>query len=115
VPGNPKPHRASLGLECQPTYPQTRWSTSRTRRWRTCRAALMAIYPDAEFDTEFNAGALGAATKTYVNSIWTKLKMTPIALGDGKIRLKVSPEVSDLEFYHGRSIQRLCDPGSHQP
>jgi hypothetical protein len=34
-------------------------------------AGLMALYPDTEFDKEFNAGALGAATKTYVNSIWT--------------------------------------------
>src|SRR5437016_12759938 len=35
-------------------------------------AALMAIYPDTEFDQEFNgAPTLAAATKTYVNSIWT--------------------------------------------
>src|SRR5437660_8736218 len=34
-------------------------------------AALMAIYPDTEFDQEFNgAPTLAAATKTYVNSIW---------------------------------------------
>src|SRR5436853_1494335 len=42
-------------------------------------AALMAIYPDTEFDKEFNAGALGAATKTYVDSIWTAaLKTGPL-------------------------------------
>src|SRR5438552_10782672 len=34
-------------------------------------AALMALYPDTEFDKEFILGALGAATKTYVASIWT--------------------------------------------
>src|SRR5947207_961288 len=33
-------------------------------------AGLMALYPDKEFDKEFILGALGAATKTYVNSIW---------------------------------------------
>src|SRR5437667_690542 len=35
-------------------------------------AGLMALYPDTEFDQEFNgAPTLAAATKTYVNSIWT--------------------------------------------
>src|SRR5206468_7682653 len=34
-------------------------------------AGLMALYPDTEFDQEFNgAPTLAAATKTYVNSIW---------------------------------------------
>src|SRR2546430_15331761 len=35
-------------------------------------AGLMALYPDTEFDQEFNGvPTLGAATKTYVDSIWT--------------------------------------------
>src|SRR2546421_6136558 len=34
-------------------------------------AGLMALYPDTEFDKEFNVGALGAAAKNYVASIWT--------------------------------------------
>src|SRR5258708_20782726 len=41
-------------------------------------AALMAVYPDTEFDTEFNNGSLAAATKTYVNSIWTGANTGPL-------------------------------------
>jgi hypothetical protein len=71
VPGNPNP--IALPLVGVPAYLPANQVVYITNPavGEPAGAALMAIYPDAEFDTEFNAGALGAATKTYVNSIWT--------------------------------------------
>ena len=71
VPGNPNP--IALPLVGVPAYLPANQVVYITNPavGEPVGAALMAIYPDTEFDTEFNAGALGAAAKTYVNSIWT--------------------------------------------
>ncbi len=70
VPTNPKP--LALPLVGAPAYLPTNQVVYITNPalGEPVGAALMAIYPDTEFDREFNAGALGAATKTYVDSIW---------------------------------------------
>jgi len=76
VPTNPKP--LALPLVGAPAYLPTNQVVYITNPalGEPVGAALMAIYPDTEFDREFNAGALGAATKTYVDSIWTALGNT---------------------------------------
>lgn len=52
------------------------------------------------------AGGLGAVT-VMQQEYGVKLNFTPYVLGDGKIRLKVSPEVSTLDYAHQVTI-----PGS---
>ena len=71
VPSNPNP--IALPLVGAPAYLPANQVVYITNPavGEPAGAALMAIYPDAEFDKEFVVGALGAATKTYVNSIWT--------------------------------------------
>jgi pilus assembly protein CpaC len=39
------------------------------------------------------------------------LHFTPVVLGDGRIRLKIDPEVSDLDYAHGVSIAGFTIPG----
>jgi pilus assembly protein CpaC len=39
------------------------------------------------------------------------LHFTPVVLGDGRIRLKIEPEVSDLDYAHGVSIDGFVVPG----
>jgi pilus assembly protein CpaC len=39
------------------------------------------------------------------------LHFTPVVLGDGRIRLKIDPEVSDLDYAHGVSIGGFTVPG----
>jgi Flp pilus assembly secretin CpaC len=39
------------------------------------------------------------------------LHFTPVVLGDGRIRLKIDPEVSDLDYSHGVSIAGFTIPG----
>jgi len=43
-----------------------------------------------------------------------KLKFVPIILGDGHIRLKVSPEVSDLDYGNGVTLNGFTVPGISQ-
>ncbi len=44
------------------------------------------------------SGAGGTAITIEYREFGVRLKMTPVVLGDGNIRLKVAPEVSDLDF-----------------
>ena len=43
------------------------------------------------------------------------LDFTPTVLDEGKIAMKVSPEVSDLDFANAITYQRLCHPGPCDP
>jgi pilus assembly protein CpaC len=43
-----------------------------------------------------------------------KLKFIPVVLGDGRIRLKVTPEVSDLDYANGVTISGFRIPGITQ-
>jgi pilus assembly protein CpaC len=49
-------------------------------------------------------------TIQYVN-YGVLLHFTPVVLGDGRIRLKIDPEVSDLDYAHGVSIGGFVVPG----
>jgi len=55
-----------------------------------------------EFPVPIPQGGGGAGNNSTITieyrEFGVKLKFTPIVLGDGRIRLKVSPEVSDLDF-----------------
>lgn len=44
------------------------------------------------------SGAGGTAITVEYREFGVRLKMVPVVLGDGRIRLKVAPEVSDLDF-----------------
>src|SRR5438552_9481802 len=78
VPSNPKP--LALPLIGAPAYLPANQVVYITNPavGEPAGAALLAVYPDTEFDTEFNAGSLAAATKTYVNSIWTGANTGPL-------------------------------------
>jgi|SRR5882757_6503687 len=78
LPGNPAP--LALPLVGAPAYLPANQVVYITNPavGEPAGAALMAIYPDTEFDTEYNAGSLAAATKTYVNSIWTGANTGPL-------------------------------------
>jgi pilus assembly protein CpaC len=39
-----------------------------------------------------------------------RLKMTPVVLGDGKIRMRIAPEVSDLDFTNGVTLNGFRVP-----
>jgi hypothetical protein len=72
VPSNPSP--IALPLVGAPAYLPANQVVYITNpaAGEPAGAALMALYPDTEFDQEFTgAPTLAAATKTYVNSIWT--------------------------------------------
>lgn len=72
VPSNPSP--LALPLVGAPAYLPTNQVVYITNpaAGEPAGAALLALYPDTEFDQEFTgAPTLAAATKTYVNSIWT--------------------------------------------
>lgn len=58
------------------------------------------------------AGANGQTTITIeFQDYGVNLKFTPIVLGDGRIRLKVAPEVSQLDYSHGVSLDGTTVPG----
>lgn len=58
------------------------------------------------------AGAGGSTTITIeYREFGVKLRFVPIVLGDGRIRLKVSPEVSDLDFTSAVNIAGVQVPG----
>jgi hypothetical protein len=72
VPSNPSP--IALPLAGVPAYLPTNQVVYITNPavGEPAGAGLLALYPDTEFDQEFTgAPTLAAATKTYVNSIWT--------------------------------------------
>jgi pilus assembly protein CpaC len=56
-------------------------------------------------------GAGGTAVTVEYREFGVKLKMTPVVLGDGKIRLKVAPEVSDLDFSTAVRFNGFVIPG----
>jgi pilus assembly protein CpaC len=55
------------------------------------------------------AGASSAITVEY-KEFGIRLHFTPVVLGDGKIRLKVTPEVSDLDFSSPVSVSGFVMP-----
>lgn len=56
-------------------------------------------------------GTGGTAVTVEYREFGVKLKMTPVALGEGKIRLKVAPEVSDLDFTTAVRFNGFVIPG----
>lgn len=59
----------------------------------------------------------GASGPTITIEKWeygVKLTFTPIVLGDGRIRLKVSPEVSDLDYTTAVKVSGFVIPGMTQ-
>ena len=57
------------------------------------------------------AGTGGTAITVEYREFGVRLKMTPIALGNGRIRLKVAPEVSDLDFTTSVRFNGFVVPG----
>jgi len=58
------------------------------------------------------AGSGGATTITVeYKEFGVRLKFVPVILGDGRIRLKVAPEVSDLDYSNGVTISGFTIPG----
>jgi len=53
----------------------------------------------------------GAAISVVQEEYGVKLKFVPVILGDGRIRLKVSPEVSDLDYANGVNFSGFIIPG----
>lgn len=56
----------------------------------------------------------GAAITVEYRTYGVKLRFTPVVLGDGKIRLKVAPEVSDLDFTTAVKFNGFVIPGLTQ-
>lgn len=56
----------------------------------------------------------GTAITVEYRTYGVKLRFTPVVLGDGKIRLKVSPEVSDLDFTTAVKFNGFVIPGLSQ-
>lgn len=56
----------------------------------------------------------GAAISIVEREYGVKLKFVPVVLGDGRIRLKVSPEVSDLDYANGVTLNGFVIPGLTQ-
>jgi pilus assembly protein CpaC len=59
-------------------------------------------------------GAGGAAITIEYRTFGVKLNFVPVVLGDGKIRLKVAPEVSDLDFTTAVRFNGFVVPGLTQ-
>jgi pilus assembly protein CpaC len=57
------------------------------------------------------AGSGAPAITVEYRSFGVKLNFTPVVLGDGKIRLKVAPEVSDLDFTTAVQFGGFVIPG----
>jgi pilus assembly protein CpaC len=57
------------------------------------------------------AGAGGIAITVEYREFGVRLKMIPVVLGDGRIRLKVAPEVSDLDFTTAVRFNGFVVPG----
>ena len=56
----------------------------------------------------------GTAITVEYRTYGVKLRFTPVVLGDGKIRLKVAPEVSDLDFTTAVKFDGFVIPGLTQ-
>jgi pilus assembly protein CpaC len=56
-------------------------------------------------------GSGGVAVTVEYKEFGVKLKFVPIVLGDGNIRLKVAPEVSDLDFTTAVTLNGFVIPG----
>ena len=56
----------------------------------------------------------GTAITVEYRTYGVKLRFTPVVLGDGKIRLKVAPEVSDLDFTTAVKFGGFVIPGLSQ-
>jgi pilus assembly protein CpaC len=56
-------------------------------------------------------GTGGVAITVEYREFGVKLKFVPIVLGDGRIRLKVAPEVSDLDFSNAVTLNGYVVPG----
>lgn len=59
-------------------------------------------------------GAGGTAITVEYRSFGVKLNFVPVILGDGRIRLKVAPEVSDLDFTTAVRFNGFVIPGLSQ-
>lgn len=59
-------------------------------------------------------GSGGTAVTVEYRSFGVKLVFVPVVLGDGKIRLKVAPEVSDLDFTTAVKFNGFVIPGLTQ-
>jgi pilus assembly protein CpaC len=60
-----------------------------------------------------SGGAGGGSTTITIEykQYGVRLAFTPVVLGNGRIRLHVQPEVSDLDYAHGITIQGFVVPG----
>jgi pilus assembly protein CpaC len=56
-------------------------------------------------------GSSGSTITIQYENYGIILHFTPIVLGDGRIRLKIDPEVSSLDYAHGVTIQGFNIPG----
>ena len=56
----------------------------------------------------------GAAISIEYRDYGVKLKFIPVVLGNGRIRLKMSPEVSDLDYANGVTLNNFVVPGTTQ-
>jgi pilus assembly protein CpaC len=56
-------------------------------------------------------GAGGVAVTVEYREFGVKLRFVPVVLGDGRIRLKVTPEVSDLDFTTAVRLNGFVIPG----
>jgi pilus assembly protein CpaC len=61
--------------------------------------------------TQGGAGGTSTAVTIEYRDFGVKLKMTPVVLGQGKIRLTVEPEVSDLDFTTAVRFNGFVVPG----
>jgi pilus assembly protein CpaC len=56
-------------------------------------------------------GQGGVAVTVEYREFGVRLRMTPVVLGDGRIRVKVAPEVSDLDFTTAVTLNGFVIPG----
>jgi pilus assembly protein CpaC len=57
------------------------------------------------------SGTTGSVITVQYQNYGVLLHFTPVVLGDGRIRLKIDPEISDLDYAHGVSIGGFVIPG----
>ncbi|MBC8108421.1 MAG: type II and III secretion system protein family protein [Anaerolineae bacterium] len=61
--------------------------------------------------TQGGGGSGGVAVTVEYREFGVRLQFTPVVMGDGKIRLKVAPEVSDLDFTTAVRFNGFVIPG----
>jgi pilus assembly protein CpaC len=59
-----------------------------------------------------SGGGGGTTITIEYKEFGVKLKCTPVVLGDGRIRLKVAPEVSELDYENGTTVNGTTVPGT---